>query len=471
MTDDTDASAPLTNHVYDALEVGQTASAARTLTQQDIDLFAVVSGDINPAHMDPEYAATDFFHRIIAHGMWGGGLISAMLGTRLPGPGTIYVSQSLRFRAPVAIGDTITTTVSVREKRAGHRVVLDCRCVNQDGTRVIEGEAEVVAPTEPVTRPRMLLPEVRLMRHREFRRLLEDAEGLPKMRAAIVHPCDATVIRAAADMVAAGLITPILVGPVAKIRAAAAAASVAIETWRMEDTPHSHAAAARAVALVRAGEADLLVKGSLHTEELMREVVAPEAGLRTERRLSHVYIMDVPTHPRPLLITDAAVNIRPDLAEKRDIVQNAIDLARALGTPAPKVAILAAVETVNPEMPATLEAAALCKMAERGQITGGVVDGPLAFDNAVSAEAARQKGITSAVAGQADILVVPDLEAGNMLAKQLVFLAGADAAGVVMGARVPIVLTSRADSRRTRVASAAVAVILAQVMRRGDRAP
>jgi phosphotransacetylase len=232
------------------------------------------------------------------------------------------------------------------------------------------------------------------------------------------------------------------------------------------ETPHSHAAADRAVTLVRAGEAALLMKGSLHTDELMHALVASDTGLRTGRRLSHVYVLDVPTYPRPLLITDAAVNIAPTLEEKRDIVQNAIDLAHVMGVETPRVAILAAVETVNAGMRSTLDAAALCKMADRGQITGGIVDGPLAFDNAVSPEAARQKGIVSPVAGLADILVVPDLEAGNMLAKQLTFLAGADAAGVVVGARVPVVLTSRADSDRTRVASVAVAVLMARAAAR-----
>jgi len=251
------------------------------------------------------------------------------------------------------------------------------------------------------------------------------------------------------------------VGPEAKIRAAAEAAELEIGGFRLVDCPHSHASAARAVALVRAGEAEVLMKGSLHTDELMHAALAPDSGLRTERRVSHAYIMDVPSHPRPLIITDAAINIAPSLEDKRDIVQNAIELAIALGQAAPRVAILAAVETINSAMRATLDAAALCKMADRGQITGGLVEGPLAFDNAISERAARDKGIVSPVAGFADILLAPDLEAGNMLAKQLVFLAGADAAGVVLGARAPIVLTSRADSRRTKIGSCAVAVILA----------
>ena len=451
------------NRTFDEIAVGDSASSVRTLAQEDIDLFAVVSGDVNPAHMDPAYAETDLFHKIIAHGMWGGALISAVFGTRLPGPGTIYLSQDLHFRAPVSIGDTITTTVTAREKKPEkHRIVFDCVCTNQTGHAVITGTAEVQAPTEKVRRPRIELPEVRLSRHRRFRDLLIRTAGQPPVPVAVAHPCDDLSLGAVIEMAQAGLVLPILVGPAVKIRAVALAADLDISAYRIVDVPHSHAAAAAAVALVRSGEAALLMKGALHTDELMHEVVAHDTGLRTERRLSHVYVMDVPSYPRPLLITDAALNIAPTLEEKRDIIQNAIELAHIMGTELPKVAILAAVETVNPLMRSTVDAAALCKMADRGQITGGLLDGPLAFDNAVSPEAARQKGIVSPVAGQADILVVPDLEAGNMLAKQLSFLAGADAAGVVMGARVPIILTSRADSERTRIASCAIAVLMAR---------
>ena len=451
------------NRTFDEIAVGDSASSVRTLAQEDIDLFAVVSGDVNPAHMDPAYAETDLFHKIIAHGMWGGALISAVFGTRLPGPGTIYLSQDLHFRAPVSIGDTITTTVTAREKKPEkHRIVFDCVCTNQTGHAVITGTAEVQAPTEKVRRPRIELPEARLSRHRRFRDLLIRTAGQPPVPVAVAHPCDDLSLGAVIEMAQAGLVVPILVGPAVKIRAVALAADLDISAYRIVDVPHSHAAAAAAVALVRSGEAALLMKGALHTDELMHEVVAHDTGLRTERRLSHVYVMDVPSYPRPLLITDAALNIAPTLEEKRDIIQNAIELAHIMGTELPKVAILAAVETVNPLMRSTVDAAALCKMADRGQITGGLLDGPLAFDNAVSPEAARQKGIVSPVAGQADILVVPDLEAGNMLAKQLSFLAGADAAGVVMGARVPIILTSRADSERTRIASCAIAVLMAR---------
>ena len=451
------------NRTYDELTVGDSASLVRTLTQDDIDLFAVVSGDVNPAHMDPAYAATDPFHEIVGHGMWSGSLISAVLGTKLPGPGTIYLSQELRFLAPIAVGDTITTTVTVREKLpAHHDLVLDCQCVNAAGVAAVAGVARVRAPTEKVRRPRMELPDVQLSRHLRFRELLARAAGGPPVAVAVVHPCDAASLGAAVEAAEAGLIVPILVGPEAKIRAAAGAASLDIAHFRLVDTPHSHASAVRAVALIRAGEADMLMKGSLHTDELMHAVVAAETGLRTARRLSHVYLMDVPSYPRPLLITDAAVNIAPTLEDKVDIVQNAIDLAHVMGIKVPRVAILSAVETINPAIRSTLDAAALCKMADRGQITGALLDGPLAFDNAISPAAAFQKHIVSEVAGRADILLVPDLEAGNILAKQLSFLAGADAAGVVVGARVPIILTSRADSERTRIASCAVAVLMAR---------
>jgi len=450
------------NRTFDEIVVGESASLSRTMSQRDIDLFAVISGDVNPAHMDPAYAATDMFHRVIAHGMLGAGLISSVLGTRLPGPGTIYLAQDLRFLQPVSIGDTITATLTVTEKHAEKGdLVLDCRCVNQTGQLVISGTARVRAPTEKVCRLRIELPDVQLSRHERFRALLAAVSGLAPLPTAVAYPCDANALGAAVEAAHAGLIAPILVGPKLKILAAAAAAQVDITGFRLVDAPHSEAAAAASVALVRTGEAALLMKGSLHTDELLHAVLAPDIGLRTGRLLSHVYLMDVPSYPRPLLVTDGAVNIAPDLEQKRDIVQNAIDLAHVMGIETPRVAVLAAVETVNPKMRSTIDAAALCKMADRGQITGGLLDGPLAFDNAVSPTAAAEKGITSQVAGRADILLVPDLEAGNMLAKQLTFLAGADAAGVVLGARVPIILTSRADGERTRMASCAVAVLIA----------
>lgn len=296
--------------------------------------------------------------------------------------------------------------------------------------------------------------------HEKYERLIAAAKALPPLATAVAYPCDETSLKGAVEAAKAGLIKPILVGPKDKIRGVAQTFSLDLGGLEVIDVPHSHAAAEKAVELVRTGNAELLMKGSLHTDELLAEVVKRETGIRTGRRISHVFVMDVPGHPHTLLITDAAVNIAPDLMAKRDIIQNAIDLYAGLGLGTPKVAILSAVETVTTSIPSTIEAGALCKMADRGQITGGELDGPLAFDNAISPEAARIKGIKSPVAGQAQILVVPDLEAGNMLAKNLTFLSHADAAGIVLGARVPIILTSRADNVRTRLASCAVAVLL-----------
>ncbi|MDX0505100.1 phosphate acetyltransferase [Sinorhizobium medicae] len=295
----------------------------------------------------------------------------------------------------------------------------------------------------------------------KYDRLIAAAQAEEPAVTLVVHPCDETALRGALEAAQMRLITPVLVGPRVRIRSIAAEHRLDLGQWEIVDVPHSHAAAAKAVALIREGKGSLLMKGSLHTDELMREVAAAASGLRTERRISHVFVMDVPGHADTLFITDAAINIAPDLDAKNDIVQNAIDLWVTIGLGEPRVAILSAVETVTMKIPSTIEAAALCKMAERGQITGGLLDGPLAFDNAIDPEAARIKGIVSPVAGRAQILVVPDLEAGNMLAKNLTFLAHADAAGIVLGARVPIVLTSRADSVRTRLASCAVASLFA----------
>jgi phosphate acetyltransferase len=295
--------------------------------------------------------------------------------------------------------------------------------------------------------------------------LLAKCSSLDPVPTAVAHPCEETALAGAIEAGANGLIAPILVGPIAKIRQVAEAAGISLDGVRLVDAPHSQASAAAAVDLVRRGEAELLMKGSLHSDELLAAVVARESGMRTGRRVSHVFIMDVPTYHKVLIVTDAAINIAPTLEDKADICRNAIDLAVTLGVKSPKVAILAAVETVTSKMPATLDAAALCKMADRGQIRGGVLDGPLAFDNAISKEAARIKGITSEVAGDPDILLVPDLEAGNMLAKQLTFLANADSAGLVLGARVPVILTSRADSVRARIASCAVGMLAAHARR------
>lgn len=458
------------NRTFDEIAIGESASLSRAITQRDIELFAIVSGDVNPAHLDPDFASTDIFHQVVAHGMLGASLISTVLGTMLPGPGTIYLGQDLRFLHPVGIGDTVTATLTVESKdSAKGDVTLGCSCVNQGGKRVIEGTARVRAPTWKISRPRIELPDVTLNRHDRFHALVADAAGQPAPLVAVAYPCDAAALAPVVEAAAADLMVPILVGPARKMLAVAEANGLHIDPFRIVEAADSASAAALAVSLVRNGEAAAVMKGSLHTDELLHAVLDPHTGLSVERRLSHVYVMDVPTYPRPLLITDAAVNVAPDLEQKRDIIQNAIDLAQVMGIATPRVAILSAVETVNPKLRSTLDAAALCKMAERGQIHGGLVDGPLAFDNAVSPAAAAEKDIVSPVAGQADIVVAPDLEAGNMLAKQLSFLAGADAAGIVLGASAPIILTSRADSKRTRMASCALAALVAARRRKEGR--
>jgi len=429
------------NRTFDEIAIGESSTLERTLSRDDIALFAVMSGDVNPAHLDDSYAETSMFHRIIAHGMWGGALISAVLGTRLPGPGTIYLAQDLRFRKPVGVGDRVTVTITATEKRPEkHIVVFNCRCVNQRGDEVIAGTAQVIAPTEKIHRPRAALPEVQIVRHDRYDELFKHCAELEPIRAAVVDPLDRASLEGAVRASEARLINPILVGPEKDIRSVAAS-----------------------------GKVEALIKGSLHASELMHEAVVAGTGLRTDRRMSHAFVMDVPNYATPLIITDAGINIFPSLADKRDICQNAIDLANVLRFDEPRLAILSAVENVTRKIPSTVEAAALCKMADRGQIAGALVDGPLAFDTAVSAEAAQQEHIVSPVAGRANILLVPDIEAGNMLVKQLTFMSGAVGAAIVLGARVPIVLTSSSDNLRTRLASAAVALLLANAKRRSTR--
>lgn len=455
------------NVIYDEITVGQSARLLRTLTLADIQAFASVSGDVNPLHLDAAYANETLFHGMIAHGMWGGALISALLGTQFPGPGTIYLEQVLHFSKPVRVGDTLTVTVTVVSKDdANKHVELDCQVVNQKGARVLHGIAKVLAPTEKVRLPRVNAPLIQLFDpEARFKDLLALSDGMPAVRCAVVHPCDAESLSGAMDSASYGLIVPVLIGPEVRIRHIAREAGIDLAQTEIISVPHSHAAAEKAADMAAKGEVEILMKGSLHTDELIHAVLA-QPSLRTGRRMSHVFRFDVPLYSKPLLITDAALNIRPNLQEKVDIIQNAIDFARILGVVTPKVAILSAVETVNANIPSTLDASALCKMADRGQITGGVLDGPLAFDNAISAHAAQIKHIKSVVAGDADILAVPDLESGNMLAKQLEYLAGASGAGLVLGARVPIALTSRADGPMARVSSALLAQLAAYNARR-----
>ncbi len=453
----------LESRTYDEIAVGDTSSLTRILHAEDIQLFAVMTGDINPAVVDAEFAQGGMFREVIAHGMWSASLISTVLGTQFPGPGTILIRQSLRFVRPVTIGDRVTVSVTVKELYPhNHHVNFACACTNQHGQIVVEGEVEVGVPKEKIRTKRITLPSVTIAdKYARLQALIGRAKGLAPIDMAVAHPCDRESLKGALMAAEAGLIEPILIGPEAKIRAIAEENGLALAQYRIVNVKHSHDSAAMAVTLVRNGDAEAIMKGSLHTDELVAEIVSRTSGLRTSRRISHVFLMDVPTYPRPIMITDAAINIAPTLQEKADIIQNAIERGHIIGIAEPKVAILSAVETINAKIQSTLDAAALCKMADRGQISGGLLDGPLAFDNAVSLLAAKTKGINSPVAGCADILVVPDLESGNMLAKQLEYLAHALTAGIVLGASVPIVLTSRADTAETRMASCVIATLIA----------
>lgn len=459
----------LVNKTYDEIAVGDTATLTRTLMPEDVKLFAILTGDVNPATVDPKYSESGLFREAIAHGMWSGSLISTVLATQFPGPGTILIDQSLHFARPVTIGDRIIITVTVKQKFDYNRhIIFDCTCTNQEGLQVVVGTAEVLAPNEKISRLQDdHAPEIHIDdKQARFAQMLARVAGLEPIPTAVAHPCDEESLKGPVMAFQAGIIEPILVGPENRIRAIAEEFSIDLSGIRIINAAHSHDSAALAVSLVRTGDAEALMKGSLHTDELMSEVIARANGLRTSRRISHVFLMDVPTYHRPLMITDAAINIAPTLEEKADIIRNAIDLAHIIGIPEPKVAILSAVETVNPKIQSTLDAAALCKMADRGQIKGGILDGPLAFDNAVSIVAAKTKGIKSAVAGHAEILVVPDLESGNMVAKQLEYLANALTAGIVLGTKVPIVLTSRADTAETRTASCVIAALVAHANRK-----
>ena len=452
----------ISNRCFNEIEIGDSASINRRLTQKDIQLFAVMSGDVNPAHMDEDYAKDSMFHEVIAHGLWGGSLISTVLGTVLPGPGTIYLGQSLRFKRPVVLGDVLTVTVTVKAKDPeNNKVTFDCLCTNQQDKEVISGEAEVIAPVDKIERAKVTLPHVRLAERGQLRELFDATNPLEPLPTAVVHPCSEFALKGAIEAAEGNLILPLLIGSKEKVLSTAEKYELDIKDFPIIDAEHSHAAAEKAVDMARAGKAKALMKGSLHTEELLSAVLHKEKGIRSERRISHVFAFDVPTYPRPLLVTDAAINISPTLEHMRDIVQNAIDLAQSLKIERPKVALLSAVETITKDIDSTLIAAALCKMSDRGQITGGILDGPLAFDNAVSSIASEAKGIVSEVAGQADILVAPDLEAANILAKQLMYLADAQGSGLVMGARLPIILTSRADSAMVRMASCSLAILYA----------
>ncbi len=445
------------NKLYDELMIGDSASIRRVCTANDLYIFAHASGNLNPLHLpavDREHAGEP-----VAPSMWVGALVSAVLGNILPGAGTLYKSQSFEFIDRVHVGDELTVTVTVRDKRAGGLVVLDTVVNGRSGKTIARGVAEVLAPTHKVRTEADRLPELVVQRHRHFDRLIRACEGLEPIVAAVAAPEDKASLGGALLAAQRGIIRPILVGSARTMQAVAREIGADLAGVEIVDVAGDDAAAAAAIELARAGKAEAVMKGHLHTDDLLHHVVKRDGGLRAHRRLSHVFVMDVPGLDHVLIVSDAAINIAPDLETKVDITRNAIDVALALGIDKPKVGILSAVETVNPKIPSTIDAAALAKMAERGQIKGAVVDGPLAMDNAMDVEAAKTKGITSLVAGHADVLIVPNLEAGNMLVKELSFVAHAEAAGLALGATVPIILTSRADDEKARLASCAIAAL------------
>jgi phosphate butyryltransferase len=456
------------SRLFSDLKVGDAASITRVVTPDDLYVFAHVSGNLNPANL-PGSARDDDDMAAAAPSMWIGSLFSAVLGNLLPGPGTLYEGQTLRFHARAHVGDLLTIAVEVTELRAPGTVVLRTK-VERDGELIADGVAEVLAPTMRAVSDESQLPALTVQRHRHVAHLLADCARLPAMPTAVVCPDEEHALKGALAGARDNLIVPILIGDAAKIRAVAESCGADLTGVEIIDLPSHDAAAARAVELVHERRATAVMKGNLHTDELLRHVVKSQGGLRIGRRISHVFVMDAPSLEQLLLVTDAAINIAPTLEEKVDIVQNAIDLGIALGIAKPKVGVLSAVETVNPKIQSTLDAAALSKMSERGQIRGGVVDGPLAMDNALSLSAAKTKGIHSLVAGRAEILVVPNLEAGNILAKELTFVAQAQGAGIVLGAKVPVLLTSRADDEAARLFSCAVAVLYAHWQATGESA-
>ncbi|MEM9085072.1 MAG: bifunctional enoyl-CoA hydratase/phosphate acetyltransferase [Pseudomonadota bacterium] len=447
----------VSNIPFDELEVGMTASETRLCRADEFYIFANASGNHNPLHMPSGDKPVDT--AATAPGMWVASLISAVLGNKLPGPDTLYQNQTLRFLKRVGAGDTLTAHVRLLEKGPDRLAKFETWVETADGGRILEGQAEVTAPEAAHTYEVSDVPGLTVRRHRHFDELLAAAKQFEPLRTAVIAPEKHDALIGPVQAAEHGLIEPILVGDRAKIHSEAEKDGLDISQFEIISADSHIAAAKRGVELVHEGAVVALMKGHLHTDVLLSAVVHKDSGLRMGRRASHAFVMDVPGLDHALMITDAAINIAPDLKTKADIVQNAIDLAIALRVENPRVGVLAAVETVNPAIPSTLDAALLAKMAERGQITGGLVDGPLAMDNAVDLGAARTKGITSSVAGQAQILVAPNLDAGNMIAKQLTYLAHAEAAGLVLGCKCPIILTSRADSAKARLCSCALAVL------------
>ena len=449
------------NRTFDELKVGDSAELRRLVTADDLLAYANVSGNHNPLHLYDQDGDGDGRPEAMVPGSYVSALVGAVLGNVLPGAGTLYRAQSWVFHARIFADDEIVMRVTVTDKNERDTTVTLATEVRRigDDALVLSGVAEVLAPRRKIEYNSHDLPGLIVQRHRHFEKLLRKAEPLKALRTAVVCPEEPNSLGGALKARAHTLIDPILIGSTAKIVEVATAMGVTLDGIEIIEEPLHRNAARKAVELVHEGRAQAIMKGHLHTDMLLRPILDKQTGLRMGRRFTHIFVMDVPGHPQPLLVTDAAINIAPDLKTKVDITQNAIDLAISIGVEQPKVGVLSATETVNPDIPSSIDAALLSKMADRGQITGGLVDGPLAMDNAVDIAAARTKGITSAVAGQADILVVPNLDAGNMLAKQLTYISHAEAAGLVLGARVPIILNSRADDDMSRLASCAVAAL------------
>lgn len=447
----------LNNRTWSELTIGDAATIERRVTPRDLFLFAHASGNLNPLNIPQIDEQSEIIDPVVAPSIWIGSLISSVLGNILPGPGTLYRSQIFNFEGYAHVGDLLRIEVKLIEKGDSPLAVFETLVSLENGKRIASGRATVDAPLESVCLESNTLPGLLLDEHDHFHQLIEEAKKLPPMATAVVCPDDSKSIAGTYLAMTEGLINPILIGSQRKIELAAKEAGVDIKLIEIIDIADSKLAAAKAVELVLQKKVNAIMKGNLHSDELLSQVVKKEGGLRTQRRISHVFVLNVASLEHPLFITDAAINIAPDLATKVDIVQNAIDLAHACGIDKPYVAIVSAVETVSFNIPSSMDAAILAKMAERGQITGAFVDGPLAMDNAIDMGAALTKHLSSAVAGRAQILVVPNLEAGNMLAKQLTFISHAQPAGLVIGAQVPIMLTSRADNERARLASCALA--------------
>ena len=457
-----------TNRLYDDINVGDKASINRVVTPEDLVVFAHASGNLNPMHNPKLDGDADGANEAIAPSMWVGSLFSAVLGNVLPGIGTLYESQTLEFNGRAHVGERLHVGVTVAEKLDNNRIAMDCLITGEGGANIAKGRAVVFAPKTKVTMEDLDVAGLLVQEHKHFDQLVARCQHLDPLTTAVVCPEDGNSLAGAILAKEKGLIIPVLVGNRAHIEQVAADEQIDISGCEIDHVEGHAPAASRAVAMVHEGKARAVMKGHIHSDDLLRAVATSKGGLRTNKRITHIFVMDVPGVEHLVSVSDAAVNILPDLETKVQIVQNAIDLVRAIGNETPRVGILSAVETVNPKIPSTLDAAVISKMAERGQIRGGIVDGPLAMDNAMDIEAARTKGIKSLVAGQADILIVPNLEAGNMLAKELTFVAHAEAAGLVLGAKVPVMLTSRADNAQSRLASCALAIMYDYFLTHGE---